>query len=53
MNLIEDNISRSRGEVANAVVCKTAIHGCNSHRDLEYGYSYNDGEDAVCCNCCM
>jgi hypothetical protein len=26
---------RSRGEVVNAAVCKTAMHGCESHRDLK------------------
>jgi hypothetical protein len=53
MGLIEDNIIWSRGEVANAAVCKTVMHGCKSHRDLKYCSSFYEGDDEVCCSYCM
>ena len=49
MDLKEDEIVRSRGEVANAAVCKTVMHGCKSHRDLEYCFS----NDEIRCSYCM
>ena len=53
MDLNEDNIDWSRGEAANAAVCKTVMHGCKSHRDLEYYSSYDEGYDEVSCTYCM
>ena len=45
--------TRSRDEAANAMVCKTALHGCNSHRYLDHIHIYDEGDDAVICNYCI
>jgi hypothetical protein len=48
MDLNEDNIVWSLGEGANAAACKTVMHRCKSHRELEYRSSYDEFRCTYC-----
>ena len=41
-------VVRSRGEVVSAAVCKTAIRGFDSHRDLNGAQTFYRNESVYC-----